>query len=102
MITLGRETRLKMMRAAVAVAAAVLAAAAGDDVVQVPWRAGSAPLNATTWSGVVRSTKRSFTGHVGILDDSSLFSIELPPNGCVDHVPVSVSASLFGCELAVK
>jgi N-acetylglucosamine-1-phosphodiester alpha-N-acetylglucosaminidase len=36
------------------------------------------------------------------VQDASLFSIELPPNGCADHRAVSAVVDLFNCQLATN
>jgi len=74
-----------------------------DDVVALPFPPGPyAPLNATSWSGIVHSTGRSYTGHLGVSHDASLFSVELPPNGCQEHRAVSTVVAELGCELATN
>jgi len=60
------------------------------------------PLNATTWSGVVHSTGRKFTGHVGVIQQVPKLAVEVTRDGCTNHQPVSHTASVFGCQLATN
>lgn len=74
-----------------------------DDVVYSKYRtAPFAPLNATSYSGVVASTKRNYTAHLGVVQDASLFSIELYPNACKVRQNVTTAAAHLGCQLATN
>lgn len=86
--------------AAVVAGVAATAAITASDVVVVPWPTTAVPLNATTFSGVAPKTGRHYTGHLGIVGSPAAVSVELPPDGCVNHLPVSESARRFGCQLA--
>jgi N-acetylglucosamine-1-phosphodiester alpha-N-acetylglucosaminidase len=73
-----------------------------DDFVAVRAPASRTPLLTGVWTGHYRSTGRPFTAYVGELGDPSLLSVELPPNGCVQHQSTSLSAAFFGCHLATN
>lgn len=61
-----------------------------------------APLAARSWNGTARSTGRRYTAYAVTQEDYSLFSFQLPPNGCSKHTAPSKSAPLFGCTYATN
>lgn len=79
------------------------ASADSDDVEITPFRSAPfADLNATSYSGIVHSTGRRYTAHLGVVQDAARFTIELPPNGCAVRHNVSEGAALYNCELATN
>lgn len=97
-----RLHRLTVSAVVLAVTGTAVSAAAASDFVVAPWPASTSPLNATTFSGRAPKTGRAYTGHLGIVGSPAAVAVELPPKGCVDHVPVSTSARLFDCHLAIN
>jgi N-acetylglucosamine-1-phosphodiester alpha-N-acetylglucosaminidase len=78
-------------------------ASGGDDLDVFPWRSAPfSPLVARSWNGSAPHTGRAYTGHVGIVQDSSQFSFELPANGCKIRNNVSAVAPAFGCTVATN
>jgi N-acetylglucosamine-1-phosphodiester alpha-N-acetylglucosaminidase len=74
-----------------------------DDVVLTQWpTAPFAPLATRSWAGQTPKTGRNYTAHIGVVQDASLFSIELPHNGCATRTNTSVAAAMFGCQLATN
>ena len=45
-----------------------------DDVALIPFKSAPfAALNATSWQGIFSRTRRSYTGHVAVLEDSGRY-----------------------------
>lgn len=75
------------------------AAPPADDWAAVPFPTAPAALNATRFTGRFRTTKRAYNATLATFDPRK-WSVELPPNGCVDHATTSASARLLNCAYA--